>query len=131
MTDAFRSVVVDASAILALLHDEPGSHEVESNLDRASLSAVNLAEVLQKSLERGVAPEGLRRDLESLGISIVPFTAEDAVASAELRHDTRHLGLSLGDRACLALALRLSSTVLTADRVWGQLQVGVEVNVIR
>ncbi len=95
------------------------------------MSGVNWAEVLQRRVARGIPIEGLRADLEALGLTIVPFTAEDAEASAKLWPNTRSLGLSLGDRACLALALRLGLPALTADRVWAGLQVGVEVQVVR
>lgn len=125
------AVVVDASALLAVLHDEPGGKEIEPHLDRAALSTVNLAEVVQRSVAQGVASEGLREDLEALGLTIVPFTANDAVLAAELWRETRSLGLSLGDRACIALALRLGLPVLTADRAWGELRLDVDVTLIR
>ena len=82
-------------------------------------------------MARGVAIEGLREDLEALGLALLPFTTEDAETSAKLWPETRALGLSLGDRACLALALRLSLPALTADQAWRQVEVGVEVQVVR
>lgn len=104
---------------------------MEARLEQAALSTVNLAEVMQRGLARGLALEGLRRDLESLGIAIFPFTIEDAEAVAGLWPQTQRLGLSLGDRACLALALRLGLPAFTADQAWGRLDVGVDVQVIR
>lgn len=92
---------------------------------------MNLAEVLQKSLGRGAAIDGITEELRDLGITFFPFTAEDAEASAKLWPGTRAFGLSLGDRACLALALRLGLPALTADEAWQQLSAGVEVQVIR
>lgn len=123
--------VLDASALLAALHGEPGGDQVKTRLDRAAISSVNWAEVVQKGLARGLAVEGLREDLEALGLAILPFTPEDAEASAQLWPRTRALGLSLGDRACLALALRLGLPALTADQAWEHLEVGVDVRVVR
>ncbi|MFH1140635.1 MAG: type II toxin-antitoxin system VapC family toxin [Chloroflexota bacterium] len=130
MTEKLQ-VVLDASALLAALRGEPGGHDVEVRLEQAAMSSVNLAEVLQRSLARGVRVDGLRKDLEALGLTISPFTAEDAEASAKLWPATHGLGLSLGDRACLALALRLSLPAVTADQVWGELRIGVDIQVIR
>ncbi len=124
-------VVLDASALLAALHGEPGGHDVEARLEQAALSSVNLAEVMQRSVARGLGVEGLTADLKALGVTILPFTAEDAEASAKLWPATNGLGLLLGDRACLALGLRLRLPAITADRVWGELRVGVEIRVIR
>ena len=121
--------VLDASALLALLHEEPGAEFVE--LEGAVISAVNWSEVLYKCLSRGVDIKGLRGDLEALGLSIEPFTPQDAELAAELWPQTRSLGLSLGDRACLALGLRSGLTVVTADRSWKNLRLGVKVQVIR
>mgnify|MGYP001613267905 CR=1 FL=1 len=124
-------VVLDASALLAALHSEKGGKEVEATLDKAALSSVNLAEVLQKGLGRGIAVEGIAEELLDLGVTVFPFTVEDAEVSARLWPGTKSLGLSLGDRACLALALSLGLPALTADGAWRQLTVGVEVRVIR
>lgn len=124
-------VVLDASALLAALHGEPGGNLVEPRILRAAISCVNWAEVLQRRVARGIPIEGPRADLEALGLTIVSFTSEDAEASAGLWPNTRSLGLSLGDRACLALALRLGLPALTADQVWASLRVGVEIQVVR
>jgi len=121
--------VLDASALLAWLHDEPGGDQVEALLEVAVMSAVNWSEVLQKSVARGVAVEGLREDLEALGLQIEPFTIRDAEIAAGLWEQTRPLGLSLADRACLALGLRLGWPVVTADRAWQAL--GSQVRLIR
>lgn len=124
--------VLDASALLAYLHGEPGSEAVAPVLDRASLSSVNFAEVLQRAVAAGVKVEGLRQDLEAVGVVIEPFSAEDAEIVADLYEATQPLGLSLGDRACLGLALRLKAPALTADRTWAQLKIsGVEIRLIR
>ncbi|WP_038058605.1 type II toxin-antitoxin system VapC family toxin [Thermus amyloliquefaciens] len=129
--------VLDASALLALLLDEPGAARVEAVLaEGAAISAVNLAEVFSKQAERGYAPEAVREELVREGLldrvlQVFPFTEEDAVEAARLRPLTRPLGLSLGDRACLALARRLNLPALTADATWEGLAVGVRVEVVR
>ena len=110
--------VLDASALLAYLHDEPGADAVDAVLAESLMSTVNWSEVVQKSLERGVDTQGLREDVEALGLRIEAFTGEDAECAARLWPATRKLGLSLGDRACLALGRRLRVPVLTADRAW-------------
>ncbi len=123
--------VLDASALLALLHDEIGGEAVRPLLPHAAMCSVNWAEVVQKCLARGVQVEGLRMDLESLGLSILPFTPEEAENSGRLWSITRILGLSLGDRACLALGLRLSLPVLTTEKAWGKLHLDIPVQLLR
>ncbi|HEX2107771.1 MAG TPA: type II toxin-antitoxin system VapC family toxin [Rubrobacteraceae bacterium] len=126
------SCVLDASALLALLQQEPGAEIVETLLEEAVISSVNWSEVVQKSLDHGVELGSLREDLEALGLSITPFSVEEAEIAAALRRGTARLGLSLADRACLALASRLSIPVLTTDRTWAELQLGaVSVRLIR
>ena len=123
--------VLDASALIALLLDEPGAEAVERLLGRAVMSVVNWAEVLQRFRAHGVETADKRETVEALGIGIVPFTPEDAEVVAELWEATRAAGLSLADRACLALARRLGLPAHTADRDWRKLDVGVEVVLIR
>jgi len=126
------NVVLDASALLALLNNEPGSPAVASAVaSGASISAVNLAEVVGKLAEAGVTEQPLRRALDSLALDIVPFDAELAYATGLLRPATRPAGLALGDRACLALAMREKAEALTMDRTWAQLQLGVTVRALR
>lgn len=126
-----HSCVLDASALLAALHGEPGGDQVENQLENAVISAINWSEVLQKCLSREVDIRGLREDLEALGLHIEPFTVEDGELAARFWMLTREQGLSLGDRACLALALRLGLPAFTADRSWADLKVDVEIKVIR
>jgi PIN domain nuclease of toxin-antitoxin system len=123
------NAVLDASALLAWLQDEPGAGLVEAELAAAVMSSVNWAEVLQKSLAHGVDVVGLRLDLEALGLVILPFDAEDAERSAQLWSPGS--SLSLADRACLALGLRHGLPVWTADRIWTQVAHGAEVRLIR
>ena len=126
MTD----VVLDASAVLALLLDEPGADEVTLRLDGAAMSAANLAEVLTKLVDAGVPLPAASEAIGLLGIRIVPLDADAAFACAQLRPPTRERGLSLGDRACLALAKSLGVPAWTADRAWSDVD-GVEVRQIR
>jgi len=126
-----RTAVLDASALLAMLHGEPGGDEIQGLLETAVISSVNWSEVVQKSLERKVETEGMREDLEALGLKIVPFSAAHAERTASLRAKTRHLGLSLGDRACLALASALRLPALTTDRPWADLSLDIDIRVTR
>lgn len=126
-----RSCVLDASALLAMLHGEPGGEAVQDLLQSATMSTVNWSEVVQKALDRQVSVEGLRQDVEALGLEIIPFSAAQAEQAAHLRALTRQAGLSLGDRACLALAAELGLPAVTTDRAWSDLPVEVEVQVVR
>ena len=129
MTQAGRPVVLDASALLALLQEERGADEVEGLLDGASMSCVNLSEVIQKAEQHGVETVGLEYDLEALGIEFRDFDVAMARPTAELWSAGK--GLSLGDRACLALAEVTDATAITADRRWVIDGLGVDVRVIR
>lgn len=124
-------VVLDASALLALLWSEPGSEAVASVLDDAAMSAVNWAEVVSKLQDRGIDLREVRPLLSELSIEVLPFDKEQASAAGELRLQTKHLGLSIGDRACLALAAQLGAAAYTADRSWANLELGVTVNTVR
>lgn len=125
------TTVLDASALLILLNDEPGGETVRHALSGAAISAVNLSEVVAKLVDEGApGPEILVR-LEAIGAEVVPFDADQAYSAGLLRSVTRSRGLSLGDRACLSLALHLSVSVLTADRVWTELDLGVDVQLAR
>lgn len=122
--------MLDASALLALLFDEPGGEMVEGGLTASVISAVNLSEVMHKSLERGVGVESLRDDLEALGVDVLAFDGDAAEEAANLRLVTRAAGLSLGDRACLALARQLDLPAVTADRTWESLELPNPVAVV-
>ncbi len=123
--------VWDASALLLLLQQEPGWHGLGPRLADGVMGSVNLSEVTAKLMESGGAPGTIREILGGLPIEIHDFTTGLAYQTAELRGPTRHLGLSLGDRACLALGLSLDLPILTGDRAWLELDLGVEVELAR
>lgn len=128
--------MLDASALLAFLHGERGAEQVAEALEEGAwMSLVNFAEVLSKLAEEGLDPKEARARMEEVGLlaalGLLPFTEEDALEAARLRPLTRSLGLALGDRACLALGLRLGLPVLTADRAWARLALGVRVVLLR
>ena len=123
--------VLDSSALLALILAEPGGDVVEPLLGEAVISAVNLCEVASKLIDRGYGPDETAEGLKRSEIDVEPVTEGDALAAARLRPVTRSVGLSLGDRLCLALAGRLQCPAFTADRRWGELAVGIEVQLIR
>ena len=125
------SVVLDASAVLVLLLDEPGAEVVATVLSEGVLSAANLAEVLSKLTDRGADVSRLAEDLVAAGVLVEPMTVVDAAQVAELRRIDQRRLLSLGDRCCLALGRRLGVPVLTADRAWSYLDAGVDVRQVR
>ena len=124
-------IVLDASAILCLLFEEPGMEKVLARGQGAFVSAVNLSEALSKAMDNGVPAEIRAIAIEALALNIVAFDADAAHAAAELRTATKAFGLSLGDRACLALAGRLRATVLTTDRIWSRLDIGITIEQLR
>jgi PIN domain nuclease of toxin-antitoxin system len=104
---------------------------VRPYLQDALVSAINAAEVAAKLNERGMEAESVRAWIEGFKFTVMPFDSMAAYATGRLRMPTRRLGLSLGDRACLALALKEDVPVLTADRAWRELDLGIEIRVIR
>ena len=125
--------VLDASALLCLLNGEPGAERVAEALPRSAVSAVNLSEVVSKLADAGGAQDRIELALRALHLRVVPFDEAQAMGAGALRPQTKRLGLSLGDRACLALAKHLSATALTADRVWADVAdaAGARVEVVR
>jgi ribonuclease VapC len=126
------SVVLDASAIMVLLNQEPGADRLTpAILSQAVGSTVNLAEVQSKLVHEGVPPDRAWRATLNSVQKAIPFDAEHAKSAGSLIAQTRRFGLSLGARACLALALELKAPVYTADRAWRDLKVGVRIHMIR
>jgi ribonuclease VapC len=124
--------VLDASALLAVLQREAGAEVVLPLIEGALMSSVNWSEVVQKAAARGVAVgRRMRRDVEAIGVRIVPFAPDDAEAAAGIWSAAPRAGLSLGDRACLALARDRGAVALTTDRAWATLPLNVPVRVVR
>lgn len=124
-------MVLDASALLASLLREAGEKEVERRLNASLISAVNLSEVVTKAVERGLLLEDVTASLRDLPVTVIAFDTESAYLAASLRPATRPLGLSFGDRACLALGLKSGLPVLTAERSWSKVEIGVAIECIR
>ncbi|MES3090888.1 type II toxin-antitoxin system VapC family toxin [Sphingomonas aerolata] len=123
--------VIDASVVLAYLRGEPGGDILVRDIGPFCLSSVNLAEIMTKVIDLDLSAEDVTSVLKTLPIENFAYGTEDAVRTATLRTATRPLGLSLGDRACLALAARLAVPVLTADTAWAGLDLDIEVRLIR
>ena len=125
------TVVLDASALLAYLQDEPGCEVIDAVLAESIMSSVNWVEVIQKSVAAEVDLDGMLDQLQALGMKIEPFTIENAELAGRLWKQTQPAGLSLGDRACLSLGICLKVPVWTCDRVWADLNLSLDVRVIR
>lgn len=123
--------VLDASALLTLLNAEKGADLVESFLPQSIISTVNLAEAVTRLAAAGMPGDQIRDTLAYLGLEIIPFDEEQAFQAGLLYIHTHPLGLSLGDRVCLALALTANASAVTADRAWKELDIKVDVKLIR
>ena len=125
--------ILDTSALLAHLWQEPGEARVAQLLltEHCLLGATNLAEVVTKMTERGLPVSEVSTVVNSLNVDIIPLTQKQAEVAGILRQTTRHLGLSLGDRACLALAKTMDGIAITADRPWQALNLGIAIECIR
>ncbi len=127
-------IVLDTSALLAILHEEPGTATVTKrleSLDIFAMSTVNVSEAYGKLLARGVGPAEAWEAVTASVPLVEPFDEDQARITGQLLPRTRSLGLSLGDRACLALAIALKAPVYTADRAWKGLKIGVAIHIIR
>ena len=127
-----KKIILDASALLTLLHEEPGHEQVEKALPHSIMSTVNVSEVIAVLTGIGISFE----DAESMAFEfvteIVSFDAKQACEAAFLRKETKPYGLSFGDRACLALARLQNAVALTADKTWGKLKLeDTDIHVIR
>ncbi|MEG8048236.1 type II toxin-antitoxin system VapC family toxin [Sphingomonas aerolata] len=126
------SVVMDASAVLALVRDEPGADKVTPHVGRSAISAVNLQEVIKELLLSGLDAATIRELLDELRLDVRSHDVEAAYAAAGLHTQTKEFGRGLGDRSCLALAMQLGVPALTADREWKKVKVkGLKVEHIR
>lgn len=124
-------MIIDASAILAFLFREPGAELVGPHIAGASISSVNWSEVLGRFARMGLPIETVDQQLQNAGCRLIEFSRRHALLAAELIPVTAHLGLSLGDRACLALGLETGLPILTADRAWTSLSLGLSIRCIR
>jgi len=123
--------VLDASAVLALLIQETGKERVEAVLADSCIGTVNYCEILGKLIDAGMSEQDARESVELLNVEVVGFDVDRARLAAVLRPTTKKLGISLGDRSCLALALARRNTAVTAERVWSKLKIGVKIELIR
>lgn len=128
-----KKVVLDASAVLAFLQDENGSEKVDLVLSegRAIISAVNYAEVVGKLLEAGLPESSVKIVMENLELQVEPLDDQQAWKAGMLRISTREFGLSLGDRACLALAHIKNLSIITADKQWDKLKTDIKIIQLR
>lgn len=122
--------VLDSSALLAVINQETGHEPVLPMLVDSVMSTVNIAEVFTKLAEKNVDISIASKEVSELGIEIVDFDFDQGVTTAELRPKTKQFGLSLGDRACLALAIQKKYTAVTTDKVWAKLKV-CDIKVVR
>ena len=124
-------VVLDASAILAAIGDEPGADLVFANMSDAAVSTVNLAEVQSKLIERGFPAADAWESALSFSREVFVFDSQHARTAGALISSTRPFGLSFGDRACLALAMILEAPLYTTDRIWASLDLGLDIHLLR
>jgi ribonuclease VapC len=125
------SVVLDASALIAFLRNEPGADVVRKRVSGAFISTMNYSEVLKKTIEVGGSPDAVRTHVSALPITIVPFDVDQAVSTAALYPVVKPLGLSFADRACLNLGIRFDAVVLTTEKSMARTSAPVKVRLIR
>lgn len=123
--------VLDASAFLAIVRGEAGAEIATARMGGASMSAVNASEALSCGMEKGAPLDLMRELLVAQGVRLVPFDEGLMIETALLRQPTKHRGLSFADRACIATAIRLDATAVTADRVWSTLNLPCAIELIR
>lgn len=125
-------VIVDASALLALLRNEPGAHVVEELLGRIVMSSLNVSEVASVLLDSEMSLPECEEIIFPLISHLVPFDASQAIFAANLRKQTKQKGLSLGERACIALGLKMNLPIYTADQKWIELGLtDIDIKLIR
>jgi PIN domain nuclease of toxin-antitoxin system len=125
-------VVLDSSALIAFFKEEQGAEIVEKHLAEAAISTVNVQEVAKKMMDAGGGEPDIRAAIDALPLDIRPHDVDDAFLAAALASATRKFGSGLGDRSCMALAIRLGVPALTTDRAWTKLDVpGLDVVLVR
>lgn len=125
------SVILDASALLALIFDEPGGSIVAPQARGSRILSVNFSEVVQRVLSIDGNPDRAEEAVDLLNITVAPFDRQLARMTAELREITSFMGASFADRACLAFALANSAPVLSSDQDWRKLDIGIDIRMIR
>jgi ribonuclease VapC len=125
------AIVLDSSALIASVFKEPGYERIGDFGGPVFVSAVNMTETRARLIDKGMEPDEIEESLDVISKTVVDFTDADAKSAAGLRTATRRAGLSLGDRACLALAIEKGGKAVTADRVWAELGLPVEVELFR
>jgi PIN domain nuclease of toxin-antitoxin system len=123
--------IFDASAFLAIIRNEAGADVAVTRLSGGAMSTVNASEALMRGVEKGFPLDLMQELLGSQQVGLIAFDEELAVAAALLRPATKRAGLSFADRACIATAVRLGATAITADRVWAELDLPCKVELIR
>ena len=127
-----NKVILDSSALLALIKNEEGSSVVEELLGSIVMSSVNVSEVASILLDSEMSAEQVRKAIEPFIDSIIAFDFEYSILCAALRRSTKHLGLSLGDRACISLGIKLGLAIYTADKIWAELKLeNADIRLIR
>lgn len=126
-----KPVILDASALLALIQEDPGCEDVEKCLPDVIMSSVNVSEVISILLRIKLPINEIQDILSELIIEVKDFSHEQALVAAEIGHLNTNLGLSLGDRACLALAKSSNHPVLTADKIWANINDKIDIRIIR
>ena len=126
-----NKVIIDASAILAVIFGEEGAENVIPFLTVGGISTVNLSELATVAVRKGAGLTDIREALSRLSLEVIPFDVDQAYLAASLEPFAKTHNLSLGDRACLATGLTLNRPVLTADRSWAELSLAVEIRLIR
>ena len=128
-----NSYVLDASALLCLINGEPGAERVHRTLKLSYISVVNVSEVIAKRIDFGDEPDQLIQDIADLELTIVDMNFSQAALAGGMRAQTRTIGLSLGDRSCLALAKSMGAIALTSDRAWLAIaaEIGVAIELVR
>ncbi len=127
-----NNVILDSSALLALIADEKGAEAVADHLSNAKMSTVNIiSETISTLINKGATFHEAETIVDSLLHNRIPFSDSQSKIAAEMITETKKYGLSLGDRACLSLAIAEKSPVLTADKIWSKLKLGVKIILIK
>lgn len=126
-----KSCVLDCSVVLAILFDEAGSKNALGYVGHGLCCSVNVTEVIARLVDKGCDANDAASIFSGLGLGVVSFDENLGILAGQLRASTKHLGLSLGDRACLALGMREEAVVVTADRAWQDLDIDIEIKLIR